>query len=306
MKIAVLYGGTDGEREISLKSGAFVAKTLSEMDHDCDEFVLPDEIDRFFMHHRDYDLAFPMFHGAYGEDGLVFWLLEALEVPHTHSPTWVHALCFNKHQTNTLVRSLGVQTSPNYLIKRGDTFDPTRIQKELASKTLFVKPNTGWSSIWAYKVEDTSELNDYITRSQSQAPGDTLVEEFIAWEEYSVGIIWNGWDIMTVPTMKVELAWAKFFDFDVKYKDQWWSETFPDDIPSDLSQKLIDSAKKIYTYLGCETLARVDFIVSHGEPYFLEINTVPGFTEVSIIPRAWRKMWASNQELIQKMIELSS
>lgn len=305
MKYAVLYGGTDGEREISFKSGGFVAKTLWEMGLDFDQYILPDQIDAFFSKHKEYDLAFPMFHGAYWEDGLVFGLLEALGVPHTHSSTGVHAQCFDKHKTNTLVSNLGVNISNNFLIPRGAAFDETRIHKELAGKTLFVKPNTWGSSIGAYKVDDPLTLNEYITKSQQAAPGKTLVEEYIPWAEYSVGILWSGSDLTVVPIMKVELEDAAFFDFDVKYNDQWGKETFPDDIEPSLQDKLISDSKLIYSYLGCTTVARIDYIVSAWVPYFLEINTVPGFTEVSIVPRAWRRMGRTNEQLIQLMIDLS-
>jgi len=109
---------------------------------DFDEYTLPDHINEFYTHHKEYDVVFPLFHGAYGEDGLIFGFLEALGVPHTHSPTGTHALCFDKHKTNTLASHLGVAVSASFLIKRGERFDTTRIKKELIGKQFFVKPNT--------------------------------------------------------------------------------------------------------------------------------------------------------------------
>lgn len=180
MHIAVLSGGTDGEREVSLKSGTFVAETLEKMsEHTYDTYILPDQLDAFLESYTKYDLVFPMFHGAYGEDGKIFGLLEALEVPHTHSTTSVHSLCFNKSFTNRLAANIGIICAQSWLIQEGETIAPTVIQKDFLNKKFFVKPNTGGSSIGAFKVSDGSQINDYIQKSQSIAPGDTIVEEYI-------------------------------------------------------------------------------------------------------------------------------
>ena len=304
MKIAVLSGWIDGEREVSLKSGTFVADTLRQTDHEIDEWILPDQVDTFLKEYRSYDLSFPMFHGAYGEDGTVFGLLEGLQIPHTHSSPGVHALCFDKHKTNALVSHLWVAVASSFLVRPWEVLKDDVLQDQLSDKQFFVKPNTSGSSLGAYKVSDPKQLNGYIQKSQSDAPGDTLVEEYIDGEEYSVVLIGND-ELETTPIMKVRLDTAEFFDFDIKYHDKGGMETFPDDIPDSLHRLLTDQAKMVYRYLGCQTLARVDFIVSNGVPYFLEINTVPGFTEVSIIPRGWRMMGRTDQELFEKIIELS-
>ena len=304
MRIAVLSGWTDGEREVSLKSGAFVSETLSNMKIEHEDFILPDHIDDFLLHRKEFDLVFPMFHGRYGEDGSIFGLLSSLGIPHTHSDGSVHSLCFDKYKTNTLIRSLWLQTAKSWIIWEWERVAASIVQQEFSGKSFFVKPNTWWSSIWAFKVTDGSQINHFIEKSKKEASGSTIVEEYLAWDEYSVGVIGNQ-KLQTVPIMQVSLDSGEFFDYDVKYNGIGWNEIFPEDIDESVAEELKSISKRLYKFFWCCTLSRFDFIVKQGVPYLLEVNTVPGFSAVSIIPRAWRETWNTNEELIQLMIDLT-
>ncbi|EKE29413.1 MAG: hypothetical protein ACD_2C00180G0006 [uncultured bacterium (gcode 4)] len=296
MKIALLTWWTWLEREVALKS----ANTFDvNLRYEHDTFILPEEMDRFLASYNEYDLALPVFHWEYWEDGTIFWLLDSIWMKSTFSPFATHAICMDKHKCNILAEKVGLSVPGSHLFySREDASD-----REF-SYPLIVKPNSGWSSVATYKVRDFEELQQAIENVISITGDIALVQEFISWTEYSVPIIWNK-ELEALPIMRVELQGWDFFDFEEKYNSDWSNEIFWP-IEEELKKRLEDDAKKIHSFLGCRWISRVDFIVNSSWVYFLEVNTIPGFSQASIFPKAWCLTWRTLEQAVEKIIELSA
>lgn len=294
MKIALLTGWTWLERDVALRS----ANTFHEnMKYEHDMYVLPDEMDAFLSHYKEYEFAVPVFHGQYGEDGMIFGLLDSLGLKSTFSPFATHALCMDKNKTNILVEKIWIQVPKSYLIS-----NKKELQDTVFCFPLIVKPNSGWSSVATYMVNDMAELERAFDDVREITKDIVLVQQFITWVEYSVPIIGND-DLEALPIMRVALTSGKFFDYEEKYNSDGTNEIFWDVEPN-LQKHLEEDSKKIYHFLGCRWISRIDYIVNDTGRYFLEVNTIPGFSPASIFPKAWQLTGRSLEEIVEKIIEL--
>ena len=294
MKIALLTGWTWYEREVALRS----ANTFHEnMKYPHDTFVLPDEMDRFLSCYKDYDIAVPVFHWEFWEDGKIFGLLDSLSMIHAFSPFAVHALCMDKNKANILVEKIWVQVPKSYLIN-----DIQDLKSFKFGFPLIVKPNSWWSSVATYKTNNYEELEEAVKNVKDITKDIVLVQEFISWTEYSVPVIWNS-KLEVLPIMRVALKSWEFFDYEEKYNSDWSNEIFGD-IDESLRSKLEEQSKKIYRFLWCKWISRIDFIVNESWIYFLEVNTIPGFSPASIFPKAWKLTWRSLEEIVEEIIRL--
>ncbi|EKE27630.1 MAG: hypothetical protein ACD_3C00183G0003 [uncultured bacterium (gcode 4)] len=294
MKIALLTWWTWLEREVALMS----ANTFNDnMDHEHDIFILPEEMGRFLGAYKDYDLALPVFHWEYWEDGTIFWLLDSIWLKYAFSPFAVHAICMDKSKCNILVEKIWVKVPRSHLFRSKKEIDSNKF-----SYPLIVKPNSWWSSVATYKVNDFEELEKAVENVISITKDIVLVQEFISGTEYSVPIIWND-ALEALPIMRVELSAWEFFDYEEKYNSDWSNEVFWD-IEEKLQNKLENDSKKIHSFLGCRWISRIDFIVNESWVYFLEVNTIPGFSPASIFPKAWKLTWRTLNQVVEKIIEL--
>nr|MDD3720540.1 ATP-grasp domain-containing protein [Candidatus Gracilibacteria bacterium] len=285
-KIAILSGGTSSEREVALRSAAFFKKYLNK---DFDFYDFPSDLEKFLENKDKYNLAIPIFHGQYGEDGKIFAFLEILGIDTTFSKYETHAICLNKYVTNELVSKLGVNVPAQFLYNG---------RLDLDMFPLIAKPNRGGSSMYTYKVSNIKEFNEKIADIKQHTTDDILVQEFVEAEEYSVSIVASE----VLPIMKVQKEKGEFFDFENKYSDApKIKETWPEIEPS-LESSLAFQAKKIYNFFNCKGYARVDFLVKDNEIYFLEINTIPGMTEGSIVPKSWLKAGRNFGELVKVVV----
>lgn len=286
-KIAILSGWTSSEREVALRSASFFKKYIKK---DFDFYDFPVDAEKFLKNKDNYDLAIPVFHGQYWEDGKIFAFLEILWIKTTFSPYETHAICLNKYVTNELVSKLGVWVPSQFLYKW---------KLELENFPFIVKPNRWWSSMFTYKVSNKDEFNEKIAYIKANSLDDILVQEFIEAEEYSVSIVAGE----VLPIMKVQKEKWEFFDYENKYSDApKIKETWPEIEPS-LEATLAFQAKKIYNFFNCKWYSRVDFLVRNEDVFFLEINTIPGMTEWSIVPKSWAMTGRSFEELIDTVVD---
>lgn len=285
-KIAILTGGTWTEVEVAKKSAKFFETYIGK---EYDTYLLPQEIGKFLENYHHYELAIPVFHWAYGEDGKIFAFLDILGVPHTFSSYETHALCLNKYRTNILAAAVGLTVPQQYLYFGNH---------EIGVFPVIVKPNTGGSSFFTYKVSSENELKEKIQEIESHIDDDILVQEFIAGEEYSVPIVHGE----VLPIMKLEKKADDFFDYESKYESEARiRETWPK-IEENLEQRLKHAALKMYTTCKIQGFCRIDFLVKYDKVYFLEVNTIPGMTEASILPKSWKLTGRSFEELVQSLI----
>ena len=289
-KAVILTGGPGLEREIALKSAWFFEKYI---DREYDLYDLPKQIDCFLKNKDKYEFAIPVFHWEYWEDGKIFAFLDSLNIPHTFSDYKTHALCLDKQKTNTLVYQLGVKVPFQYLAETSESFPETY--------PVIMKPNQWGSSFHTYKINNHQEFYDSFNKTRKDLDDDILIQEFIVWDEYSVPVV----DGVVLPIMKVEKENNEdLFDYESKYESEAiMKETFQE-IEEKLLWKLQNDSKKIYEYFHIKGMSRIDFLVMNNEVYFLEINTIPGMTEASILPKAWNLTWKSNEELVKELIKI--
>ncbi len=296
-KIAILTWGPWYEREIALKSSKLFEKYLAI---DFKTYVLPEEIDVFLSERDLFDGVIPIFHGEFWEDGKIFALLDILWMNYPFSSSEVHAFCLNKYLTNQLLSWAGILTWKQFLIDEREQinltpesiFEAHRNEIQEIWFPFIMKPTHWGSSFYTYKIRDKSDFIEKAWECFWKISDSFLIQEFIVWDEYSVSIVW--W-VALPHIMKVQKEHSEVFNYTNKYVDDL--ERFPD-IESVLWDMLISQAEKIFWILWCKTLSRVDFIVRDSVPYFLEINTIPGMTEVSILPKAWQLSGKSLKEFV--------
>jgi len=288
-KVVILTGWPGLEREIALKSAAFFEKYI---DREYDLYDLPKQMDSFLKNKDKYEFAIPVFHWEYWEDGRIFAFLDSLNIPHVLSNYKTHALCLDKEKANTLIFQTGIKVPFQYIAKSSESFPD--------SYPVIMKPNQWGSSFYTYKINNHQEFYNNYNEIDKNINDDILIQEFITWDEYSVSIV--DWKIL--PIMKLEKVEDAIFDYDSKYvTESSMKETFPE-IEENLLTQLQEQSLKAYNYFDVKSMARVEFIEKDWELYFLEVNTIPGMTETSILPKAWNLTWKSNEELVKELIKI--
>ena len=293
-KIVILSGWTGAEIEIAKKSANFFKKYLSK---DYDYYELPKQLDSFLENKDKYSLAIPVFHWEYGEDGRMFAFLDILGIPHTFSSYDVHSILLDKYKWNLLVEDLFLNVPKQYLFLRKVDFKGDTSHIEFP---IILKPNRWGSSFFAFRIESEEELIEKLIVARECLSDDILVQDFVEWEEYSVPIV-NG---EILPIMKLEKQNENdFFDYDSKYESaDRIKETWPI-IEESLEMKLRNQSLKVYNYFRVQGFCRIDFLVKDWEVFFLEVNTIPGMTDASILPKSWLITWKSFEELVEELIK---
>lgn len=290
MKVAVLMGGKSSEREISLKTGKAVANALRELGHEVYELDVTEDLCCKLLEIKP-DKVFIALHGRYGEDGTVQGMLEILGIPYTGSDTIASAVSIDKDFTKRIVKSLGVKT-PDW-----ETF----ISEEDVLKTNWnkfpavLKPVREGSSVGLKMVKGIEDLKKDATKLLKETER-VIVEEFIEGRDVTVGVLKGE------PLPVVEIIPKKgIYDYECKYTKGMSEYKILED--KDLSRKLQKISKKIYEFLSLKDFARIDFRVSKsGEIYFLEVNTIPGMTELSLLPMAAKERGIDFKKLISIII----
>jgi D-alanine-D-alanine ligase len=245
-----------------------------------------------------FDLALIMIHGSPGENGLLQAYFEMIGMPFTTCPATVAAITFNKYACKCFLRDTGVKLAAERFIRRGDGYNPYDISIALGLP-LFVKPNNGGSSFGVTKVKKLEELNDAIECAFKEDAA-ILVEEFIDGREMTNGVYEHNGELVRLPVTEI-ISNNEFFDYEAKYLGAS-QEICPANIPVELSDRIIELSHKIYRYLGCRGVVRIDYIVRGEEIFFLEINTVPGMTEMSLVPQQIRAAGMTIKEFLTQLL----
>ncbi|MEO0368108.1 MAG: D-alanine--D-alanine ligase [Pseudomonadota bacterium] len=276
-RVAVVMGGISAEREISLQSGNAVLTALQSLGVDAYGVDLtPDSLHEFMA--ERFDRVFVMLHGRWGEDGLVQGFLDTLGMPYTGSGVMGCAIAMDKIRSKQIFQSVGIPTAD---FRVADNTDELTEIADTLGLPLFMKPSREGSSVGVGKVNTHSELAPVWQRTQ-RFGDEVVIEKFIAGDELTVAIL----DGKALPVIRMTPA-NEFYDFDAKYKSSETRYECPADIPPALEKQLKSIAESAFAALGCETWGRVDIMLTaDGEPQVLEVNTVPGMTETSLVPRA--------------------
>lgn len=254
------------------------------------------------------DVIFPALHGKNGEDGTIQGLFQLSGIPYVGCDTESSAICMDKAVTHSLLSSADIEQA-HYLWFYADRFDaaPDTIKNKIQARLdfpVFVKPSSAGSSVGVSKVERFEDLDQAI-RKAAREDKKVVVEEGITGQEVEVAVLGNrDCDASIVGEIG---ASAQFYDYDDKYINGTSQLYIPARIPEEVSEKIRQTAVRAYRLLGCSGLARVDFFVTEGDHRVIlnEINTLPGFTSISMYPKLWMAMGLSYGELLDKLIELA-
>lgn len=318
--VAIIMGGYSSEVEISLKSGEMVyanidrnlfnpyrVKILKEgwflLDETNNEFPINKHDFSAILNnkHLKFDAVFNAIHGTPGEDGTILAYFKLLGIKHTSAPFYQMALTFNKRDCLSVAKSYGVKTAISYYLNWGQKIDESEIINKVGLP-CFVKPNNAGSSFGISKVKETAQLKSAIDKAFKE-DSEIIIESFLDGTEVSVGVIEYNNEVLVLPITEI-VSENEFFDYEAKYlgKSQ---EITPARI-SAIQQKNVESvAKKLYQSLNMKGFTRSEFILINDEPYFLEMNTVPGLTAESILPQQAAKAGISQQELFTNAIHMA-
>ncbi|WP_265023422.1 D-alanine--D-alanine ligase [Wolbachia endosymbiont (group A) of Epistrophe grossularia] len=293
--IAILSGGFSCEREISLMSGKAVKKALDSLSYNAIEIDVDSNIAEK-LRKINSGLAFIALHGPYGEDGCIQGLLEILGIKYTHSGVMASAVAMNKAMSKHIFRSLSIDTPKGYVISREDV-----LKNNIKIDYPYVlKPINEGSSIGVYIIfshEDYLELKD----NSSTIMEKMIVEEYIPGIELHTAVLLDE----AIGTIEVRPK-NKFYDYEAKYTDGFAEHIFPAEIPNNIYKMTLEHALKVHQFLGCKTISRSDFRYNpkNNTLKMLEINTHPGFTELSLVPEIAKLAKGINfNELVKIIIE---
>ena len=299
LKVGVIRGGVSTEREVSMNTGSEIIKNLNRDKYEVFDIVINSEREVFEkLENLDLDFVYIALHGMFGEDGRIQAILESLGIAYSGPGVMSSALCMDKELTKKIVETCGVRTAKGVAIRRGEGYNFQEIKKKLGNR-IIVKPNSGGSSIGVSFVEAEEEFKKALELVYTMDK-TALVEEVLPGTEISVPVI-NG---KVFPTLKIEAVAGEYFDYESKYADGGAREfvfEFPEEIQKEIDKFAYDS----YYAVKCEGFARVDFMVVGDKPYFMEVNTLPGMTAASLLPKSTASKGYSYVETLDLLIEAS-
>jgi D-alanine-D-alanine ligase len=287
--IAVLKGGPSAEREVSLRSGAAAAEALREAGYEVTEVIVEDA---GFILPPETDLAFLALHGTFGEDGQVQEILEARGIPYTGANAQASRIAFDKEKTKEKFRAHGVPTPEGQLV--------SRLEQVTLPLPLFVKPNAQGSSVGTHPATTREELAAALADAL-KFDSSALVERFIRGRELTVGVLGDE----ALPIVEIHPL-DGFYDYANKYTKGRTEYFCPARLPDEITRIIQKHALAAHRSLGQPVYSRVDFLLEKdGNPYCLEVNTIPGMTATSLLPKAAAAMGISFPQLCRRIIELS-
>ncbi len=318
-RIALVTGGYSGEREISLNSGMEVFRHLDRSRFEVfmiridkeDWFLCSENDQRWPVDKNDFtvlqdgkktgfDCVFIAIHGTPGEDGKLQGYFDLLSIPYTSCGRTTSSVTFNKFFTNKIVHSLGVKTADSFFFSKEDRIDPEQIIQS-PGLPCFVKPNNGGSSVGISRVDHAVDLQPAILKA-FQEDSEIVIEKYIPGYEITCGMICYKGELIVFPLTQI-ISKKSFFDYEAKYTPALAEEVTPAPVDESLRDHCRETSRFLYQQLNCRGIVRFDYIVSGVDLYFLEVNTIPGLTRHSIVPKMVTSMGMTLTELYSMAIE---
>jgi len=313
-------GGYSSEVAISLTSGRVVHNHLDRTKYNPysililkEKWVYVDEAKNEFPIDKNdfsvlingikitFDCVFNAIHGTPGEDGKILAYFDLIGMKHTSAPFYQMALTFNKRDTLSVVKHYGIPTATSIYLNKGDTINTLKII-DAVGVPCFIKPNNAGSSFGISKAYNADEIITGIEKAYKEDT-EILIESFLDGTEVSVGIIQYKGETKVLPITEITTE-NDFFDYEAKYEGKS-KEITPARISEAAANKVRDTAKKVYNILNMSGFSRSEYIFVNDEPHFLEINSVPGLTEESILPQQANEANISLSDLFDNAIETS-
>lgn len=321
--IAIVMGGYSGEHDISIMSGTQVYQSISadlynryrvvvERDRwfglDDDDQEIPLDRADFTLHMSNkvvkFDLAFIIIHGNPGENGVLQGYFDMLSIPYTTCGFYTSALTFNKAYCNAVVRDFGItKVARSFHLFENQPYNCQKMVDTLGLP-LFVKPAAGGSSVATTKVKTIDQLEPAIREAFTE-DREVLVEEFIKGREFDCGVFRAKHQKYVFPVTEIiPTGGHEFFDYDAKYNG-FSNEVTPAQVDDSISREIQEVSSKLYDMLNCEGIVRFDYLydVEQSHLYFMEVNTIPGQSPESIVPKEARAIGISPSELYHMAIE---
>lgn len=340
-KIGVIFGGMSTENKVSIKSAKSVLKNLDKGLYEIYPIYIDkegkwwkcsynekngqiknnEEIENVFKYLKEIDVAFPVLHGLYGEDGTIQGLFELLKIPYVGCHVLASSVGMDKAYTKIIFERAGLKQAKYKYIKTykekyiyiNEDFEEEimnieeiarKIEKEIKFP-MFIKPSNSGSSVGINKANNNEELKKYI-KEASKFDEKILVEEGINGKEVECAVLGNK-DVIASCIGEIKSA-DEFYSYDAKYNNQESKTNIPADISEEISDKIKKQAVKAFKAIDGRGLSRVDFFVEKdtNEIYINEINTLPGFTNISMYPKLFEKSGINYKELLNRLIELAT
>lgn len=321
-RIALITGGFTGEHVVSLKSAAVVEKTIDRDRYDVFKILIyPNDWyhetssgEKILVNLNDFSLTiegekitfdgvFNILHGSPGEDGKLAGYFDMLGLPYTTCDALTSAITMNKAYTKAIVKDIEeLYVARSLQLFKNSEENREKILKELRLP-LFIKPNSGGSSIGMSKVKEPNELKDALDRAFAE-DSQVLVEEFVSGREFSIGVYHAKGKTTVLPATEI-VSSKEFFDFEAKYSAGVTEEITPGRMSEEEVERVKRIIEKVYLRLNCKGAVRIDYFLEHetGKFYFIEINTVPGQTETSLISQQVRAIGMEVRDFYTELIE---
>lgn len=343
-RLGVIFGGTSTEHEVSIVSGTSVIKNLNKEKYEIypiyidkagewfefepdnktykvgDEIVGTKKIENIWNYLKTMDILFPVLHGLQGEDGTIQGMFELLKIPYVGTRVLGSSVCMDKVYSKIIFEKAKLNQAKYIYIRRfedkyiyvNEDFSEEILNiKETVNKIMekidfpmFIKPSNSGSSVGISKAKNKDELINAITEA-SKFDKKILIEENINGREIECAVLGN--EEVKASVLGEILPAEAFYSFSAKYQNSDSKTVEAPDLPEELTKKVRELAVKAYKAADCQGLSRVDFFVDDKENkiYINEINTLPGFTEISMYPKLWEKSGLTYTELLDKLIELA-
>lgn len=316
--IAIAAGGDSSEFEISVKSASEVSKILSS---EYKVYIIMIRGTNWYwedqkgMYHNinkndftlntgdnkiRFDGVFIAIHGTPGENGLLQGYFDMMHIPYSSCGAFCSALTFNKQACKLFLKEYKIAMADAVLLRKGEKINPDFIIDQIGFP-FFVKPNDSGSSFGVTKVKRKEDLLSAIEIALRESD-EVLVEKMLDGREVACGVIKTKNNTLVLPVTEI-ISKNEFFDYEAKYTPGRSDEITPARMDTNVIDEIQRLSLKIYELLGCKGIVRVDFIVVNEKPYFLEINTVPGLTKESIVPRQAEAYGISLKELFSMAVE---
>lgn len=297
--VAVLMGGWNSEREVSLRSGEAAYQALLNLGYKASKIDFSRDIYHQLQEVKP-DLVFNALHGQYGEDGRIQGFLDILQIPYTHSGIVASAICMDKILTRKICQTVGVK-SPQYgLLRKGFDEENKRLMFEIG-KPFVIKPINEGSSVGVEVILSNSkfDLGEY----QWQYGDEIIIEKYVAGQEIQVAVM----DNKALGAIEVR-PHGLFYDYKCKYTAGMTDYIMPAEISSEKYQEVLELSEKCHKVFGCLGVSRIDFILNNKDGgdnqfYLLEVNTHPGFTPTSLVPKIAKHVGISFEEIVDYLVK---
>lgn len=332
--VCILFGGKSVEHEISIRSAVNVFENIDKETYSVSliginksgKWFLMNKVDGSFLDDNELsikidssnplfttnsgmefsvDIIFPVLHGTDGEDGSVQGMLECLNIPYVGSEVLGSSMSMNKAVTKKILRQSNLPVAKGLELTKGDAYNLDEIIAEIGIP-LIVKPSNLGSSVGVSKVSNKEELATAISLALKY-DNQILIEEFITGREMECAILGNENPLATPPGEIVLKGDHEVYSYDAKYEDELGTDLLiPASVESVLEKKIQDLCIKAFQALNCKDLARVDFFIKEDQEIVInEINTIPGFTSISMYPKLCELIGVNYQQLISKLLEMA-